>query len=141
MTVEYGMVHQLINTFNDDSDVNETNKNTYFNNEALTPEEIKALESFLESGKVSGMNATGDGQLYNYKYTGDNEDLTNKNRALMTFITNNTANSRNRYYTAVAYLAITDKSTDKTTYYFSNVELFNINDFVNESTDGLIEYN
>lgn len=141
VTIEYGMVHQMINTMSDDSALNEANKENYFNNAALSAEEIEALEEFLNSGKTKGMSSYGNGQLYNYKYTGNNEDLTNKNRALMTFYTNNTANNRNKYYSVVAYLAITDNTTNETVYYFSNVECFNINEFVNKDTNDLIDRN
>ena len=130
VTVEYGMVHQLINTYNPDAALNDQNLKDYFNTNPLSENEIKAFENFLnkckETGKTSGMDSTG--QLFNYKYTGKN-DLTNKNRALMTFITNNSEANRNKYFTAIAYLAITDANGD-TKYYFSNVELFNIKDFV-----------
>ena len=134
VTVEYGMIHQMINTFYPDADKNAENIKNYWNEAvALTDAQMKDYEDFLASGKSNASSAVSS-DLFNYKYTGDNEDLTNKNRALMTFITNNTEFGRNSYFTAVAYLAIKD-AKGNTTYYFSNVELFNIKEFV-ESNKG-----
>ena len=54
--------------------------------------------------------------------------ITNKNRLLFTIKMDNNANNQNKYYNVYGYLSVTDKKTNTTTYYFSNMQTLNIKD-------------
>lgn len=121
--VDYGLVLELLNTFNEDT--KQTVIDTYYGKNLTNTEKIQAL---LESGKTSSSDTGFSGLTHFYKYASKDfgSIATNKNRVLMTFGYNNTEANRNRYYNAVAYLIISDKDGNNTNYLYSNQATLNI---------------
>ena len=120
--VDYGLVLELLNTFNEETKQNVIN--TYYGKNLTNTAKIQEM---LVSGKTSWSD-TGFDDTYFYKYASKDfgSIATNKNRVLMTFGYNNTDANRNRYYNAVAYLVISDKDGNNPNYLYSNQATLNI---------------
>ena len=131
--VDYGMVHELLNTFGDNKD---EIKKTFYGKESTAMSDA-SLTQMLISGKGTANGATANGALATllYKYSAiDYKDYaTNKNRVIMTFGFDNTEYYRNLYYNVKAYLTISAPGTtpttmtdDNTFFLFSNSATLNI---------------
>lgn len=129
--VDYGMVHELLNTFgsNKDDIIEE-----FYGNESTAMSDA-SLTEMLINGSATAQGATHNGALATllYKYSAiDYKDYaTNKNRVIMTFGFDNTEYYRNLYYNVKAYLTIsapeTTTMTEENTFFlFSNSATLNI---------------
>lgn len=129
--VDYGMIHELLNTFGD-------NKQTIIDNfygKSATAMTDEKLTEMLISGKGTANGASYNGSLATllYKYSAiDFKDYaTNKNRVIMTFGFDNTEYNRNLYYNVKAYLTISASDAEtmdesNTMFLFSNQATLNI---------------
>lgn len=130
--VDYGMVHELLNTFG-------TNKDdiiTEFYGKESTAMSDTSLTEMLIDNKATANGATDSTGalatlLYKYSAIDYKDYATNKNRVIMTFGFDNTEYYRNLYYNVKAYLTISAPETttmtdDNTLFLFSNTATLNI---------------
>lgn len=130
--VDYGMVHELLNTF---SDATREEIKKEFYGKPSTAMSDESLTTMLVSGKATEKGASHNGALatllYKYSAIDYNDYATNKNRVIMTFGYDNTDYYRSLYYNVRAYLTISPKDTEtmtaeNTMFVFSNSATLNI---------------
>lgn len=127
--VKYGLVLELVNTFNASTKDAMIEKH-FGKNITMTDKITDMLQANASNttGQFSSGTTGYSGETYFYGY--DSKLLgsvaTNKNRVLMTFGYNNTESNRNRYYNVVAYLTISDSNGENTMYLYSNQATLNI---------------
>ncbi len=127
-TVDYGLVLELLNTFNEET--KQSVLDTYYGKDKTLTDKIHAM---LASDKSTwdvkkGWSDTGYADTHFYMYEAEDYgfNLTNKNRVIMTFGYENTEAMRNRYYNAMAYLIISDSNGENPNYWYSNQATLNI---------------
>ena len=130
--VDYGMVHELLNTFGDNKDdiIEE-----FYGNESTAMSDASLTQMLIDNKATANGATDSTGALATllYKYSAiDYKDYaTNKNRVIMTFGFDNTEYYRNLYYNVKAYLTISAPETttmtdDNTFFLFSNSATLNI---------------
>lgn len=130
--VDYGMVHELLNTFGDNKDdiIKE-----FYGKESDAMSDTKLTQMLINNQATANGANDSNGALATllYKYSAiDYKDYaTNKNRVIMTFGFDNTEYYRNLYYNVKAYLTISAPETttmtdDNTLFLFSNTATLNI---------------
>ena len=140
--VDYGMVHELLNTFSDAT--REEIKEEFYSKPSnkMNDDELVSMLINAQNDKsgvsYKGATYTTEGGnemlatlLYKYSAIHYNDFATNKNRVIMTFGYDNTDYYRNLYYNVKAYLTISPKGTEtmtkeNTMFVFSNSATLNI---------------
>lgn len=157
LTVEYGIVTELINTDgpkNPDGSDNEAYKSYYNKDSHITKSNdgeltLKALQDVLndkeldidKNGKATGSGyAEGVGvyegtALKTYFYAYNAENISNKNRVLKTFKFSNPKAYDTYYYNVYGYLVISDGN--ETHYYISNVQTLSMNEALKQTYDNI----
>ncbi len=144
LTVEYGIITELINT---DNPVNaDGSENPYYGKDThITKDENGelALDSLINvlnneeldvdangkgtgSGYAEGVGVYEGNKLMTYFYVYNAENISNKNRVLKTFEFENPTDFLTYYYNVYGYLVISDGT--ETHYYISNVQTLSIDE-------------
>lgn len=128
--VDYGMIHELLNTFGDNSDDILANyyKSDYEMDNAKLTEMLKSGSGVAEGESYEGALAT---YFYHYSAIDYKDYATNKNRVIMTFGFDNNDFNRSMFYNVKAYLTISVPGTTtindtNTMFVFSNQATLNI---------------
>ncbi len=128
--VDYGIIHELLNTFGDNSDkiLAHYYKSDYEMDNAKLTEMLKSGSGVAEGESYEGALAT---YFYHYSAIDYKDYATNKNRVIMTFGFDNNDFNRSMFYNVKAYLTISVPGTTtindtNTMFVFSNQATLNI---------------